>query len=106
VTIPATVKYNDATYRVSAVDAKVFYGRSKLKSVSIGKNVVDIGSSAFQRCKRLKTITVKSKVLSSVGTKALKGIHKKAVIKVPSKKKKAYQKLLKNKGQAKSVKIK
>jgi Asp-tRNA(Asn)/Glu-tRNA(Gln) amidotransferase A subunit family amidase len=106
VTIPATVKYNDATYRVSAIDAKAFYGRSKLKSVSIGKNVVDIGSSAFQRCKRLKAITVKSKVLSSVGTKALKGIHKKAVIKVPSTKKKAYQKLLKNKGQAKSVKIK
>ena len=40
------------------------------------------------------------------GAKALKGINKKAVIKVPAKKLKVYKKLFKGKGQAKTVKIK
>jgi hypothetical protein len=51
-------------------------------------------------------VTVKSKVLKSVGAKAFKGINKKAVIKVPKAKKAAYKKLLAKKGQAKTVVIK
>ena len=65
-----------------------------------------IGKNAFKNCKKLKKITVKSKVLKKVGSGALKKIHKKAVVKVPKKKLKAYKKLFKKKGQAKTVKIK
>lgn len=68
--------------------------------------LTQIGSKAFYHCKKLKSITIKSKVLKKAGANALKGIHKKAVIKVPAAKKKAYAKLLSKKGAGRSVKIK
>lgn len=128
-TIPATVKIGSVTYKVTSVAGNAFKNNKKLKtvvigsnvtsigtaafykckaltSVTIGKNVKTIGSKAFYGCSKLKKITVKSTKLTKVGSKALSGIHKKAVIKVPSKKLKAYQKLFKNKGQKKTVKIK
>lgn len=68
--------------------------------------VTQINGKAFAGCSKLKKITIKAKSLKKVGKKAFKGIHKKAVIKVPKSKWKAYKKLFKKKGQAKSVKIK
>ena len=67
-----------------------------------------IGKQAFAGCKNLKSIRIKTPYLTkkSVGTKAFKGISVKAKIKVPKKQLKAYKKLLKAKGVAKSVKIK
>ena len=50
-------------------------------------------------------ITVKGTALTKVGKNAFKGINAKAKIKVPKKKLSAYQKLMKNKGQSKTVKI-
>lgn len=67
--------------------------------------VTQINGKAFSGCSKLKKITVQAKSLKKVGKKAFKGIHKKAVIKVPKAKLKAYKKLFKGKGQAKSVKI-
>ena len=63
---------------------------------------------AFAGCKNLKSIIIRTPYLTkkSVGAKAFKGISSKAVIKVPKKQLKAYKKLLKTKGVAKSVKIK
>ena len=75
-------------------------------SVTIGKNVKTIGTSAFEKCSKLKKITVKGTTLKKVGKKAFKGIHEKAVIKVPKKKLSVYQKLMKNKGQSQTVQIK
>ncbi len=106
VKIPATVNSKNISYKVTAVANNAFKGNKKLKSVTIGKNVTSIGKNAFKGCKNLKKITVSTKVLKKVGAGCLKGIHKKAVIKVPAKKKKAYKKLFKKKGQAKTVKIK
>jgi hypothetical protein len=54
---------------------------------------------------KLKAITIQSKKLNKVGSGALKGISKKAKIKVPSAKLKNYKKLLKGKGQGSKVKI-
>ena len=67
-----------------------------------------IGESAFSGCKKLKNITIKTKKLTTkkVGSKAFKGIHKKAVIKVPKSKLKAYKTMLKKRGIGKSVKVK
>lgn len=75
VTIPATVKYKGTTYKVTSV-----------------------GSKAFYNCKKLKTVTIKSKKLKSVGKNAFKGIYKKAKVTVPKSKYKAYRKLLKKAG--------
>ncbi|MBE5928014.1 MAG: leucine-rich repeat domain-containing protein, partial [Lachnospiraceae bacterium] len=106
VVIPATVVIEGKTFKVTDVAAGAYKNCKKLKSVVIGKNVKKIAPKAFMGCKSLKKITIKSKVLKKVGKKAFKGINKKAVIKVPAKKKAAYTKLLKGKGQGKKVKIK
>lgn len=106
-TVPATVKINGYAFKVTAVGAKAFSGCKKLKSVTIGKNVATIGSKAFYRAKALKKITVKGKGLKKIGKSALKGIGKKAVIKVPKAKKKAYKKLMgKKAGFSKTMKLK
>ena len=63
----------------------------------IGKSVQLIGAKAFYGCKKLKRITVRGSALKSVKGKAFKGIHPKAVIRVPKKKRAAYRKLFKRK---------
>ena len=54
-----------------------------------------MGSRAFYQCKKLKSINIKSKKLKKVSKTAFSKIHKKAVIKVPKGKKKAYGKKIK-----------
>lgn len=110
ITIPSTVKIKvqgkSVTYKVTGVSAKAFTKCRKLKKVTIGKNIKSIGKEAFKNCKSLKKITVKSKVLKSVGKNAIKGIHKKAVIRC-GKKAKAYKKLFSSKTDfKKTMKIK
>ena len=128
VNIPKTVQINKKTYKVvqiaknalkgsdvqtvviganvTAIQDQAFAGCKKLKKVTVGANVKSIGKAAFKDCKNLKNITVKSTKLKTVKAKALKGINKKATIKVPAKKLKNYQKLFRKKGQSSSVKIK
>ena len=100
------VKLGGVTFTVTSIAPNCAKGCKKLTKVVIGTNVTTIGKSAFAGCGKLKTITINSKKLKKVGAGAFKGISKKATISVPKNKKKAYTKLLKNKGQAKSVKIK
>ncbi len=84
VTIPKTVKLESYNYKV----------------VKIEKN-------AFKNKKKLKKITIKSTYLTSVGKNAIKGIDKKATIKVPKSKLPAYKKLFKaSTGYKKTMKIK
>lgn len=129
ITIPDAVSFGGKTYQVTSIQASVFSKKTAASAV-IGKNVEIIGknafagckklkkvtikstrlkeiqSKAFSNCKALKNITIKSKVLKKAGKNCLKGIHKKAVIKVPSSKYKDYVKRLAKKGQSKTVKIK
>ena len=108
--VPASIKSADGktVFRVTGIAKNAFRKNTKLTKVLLGGNLAKIGANAFSGCKNLKTIQIVSTSLTkkSVGKNAFKGIHKKAVIKVPKKKLKAYQKFLKGKGQAKSVKIK
>ena len=131
VKIPASVRYDGVTYKVTSVADKAFrnnkkvtnitvgtnvksIGRSafekciKLKTVTIGKNVTKIGKNAFGSCKNLKTLTIKSAKLTKKGlaSGSFKGITKKTVVKVPKGKVKAYKKLLQSKGLDKKVKVK
>ena len=71
---------------VTAIQDQAFAGCKKLKKVTVGANVKSIGKAAFKDCKNLKNITVKSTKLKTVKANALKGINKKATIKVPAKK--------------------
>ena len=97
--------YKGIKFKVTSVATSAFKNNKKLTTVTIGKNVKKIGKTAFYGCKKLKTIKINSKVLKSVGKNALKGVNKNCKIKVPKAKLKAYKKLFKNKGQAKTVKI-
>ncbi len=105
VTVPATVKKDGTTYKVTEIKKNAFKNNKKLTQITIGKNVKKIGANAFSGCTNLKKITIKSTKLTSVGKNAFKNINKKATIKVPKAKLKAYKKLLKGKGQGKKVKI-
>ena len=108
--VPASIKSADGktVFRVTGIAKNAFRKNTKLAKVVLGGNLAKIGANAFAGCKNLKTIRIASTSLTkkSVGKNVFKGIHKKAVIKVPKKKLKAYRKFLKGKGQAKSVKIK
>lgn len=129
--VPAIVTIDGTTYNVTAISDNAFNGCKKLKSVTIGKYVTTIGNKAFFKCtslkkitipasvtkigkkafygcRELKSINIKTKKLKSksVGTQAFKGIQKIAVIKVPKKQKKSYQKWLRKKGLTKKMKIK
>lgn len=116
---------------VCVIGSGAFSGCKKLKSITIGKNVIEIktkafykcsaltkitipskvgkiGKQAFYGCKKLKSIVIKTSKLTTkkVGSNAFKGIYKKATVKVPKKKLKAYKKLLKKKGIPSKTKIK
>ena len=108
IAIPSVVNIKGVKYQVTSIAPKAFMNNKKLKKVVIPATIRSIGKKAFAGCKNLKKIAVKTPYLTkkSVGAKAFKGIHAKAAIKVPKKKKKAYTSLFKAKGVGKKVKIK
>lgn len=97
VTIPAVIKVNGVTYKVTSIGAKAFNGNKKLTKITVGTNIKRISNNAFYKCKSLKTVTIKSVLLTkkAANKKAFKGVNKKMVIKVPKKVKKAYVKTFK-----------
>lgn len=56
VSIPATVKISGKTYKVTGIRAKAFRKKTKIKKVTIGKNVTKIGAQAFEGCTSLTTV--------------------------------------------------
>ena len=102
--IPAKVK----GVKVTAIAPSACAKMKKLKKVTIPSGITKIGKKAFYNCSKLKSIVIKTKKLTSksVGTKAFKGINKKAVIKCPKAKKASYKKILLKKGMKKTVKFK
>lgn len=107
ITIPATIKINGKSCKVTEIAKGAFKNNKKLTKVTIGKNVKKIGASAFEGCIKLKTVSIKSSNVTSVGKNAIKNINKKATITCPSKKVKAYKKLFSSKtGYKKTMKIK
>lgn len=75
ITIPATVKVGNTTYKVTSIAANALKGNKKLTKVTIGKNVTSIGKGAFQNCTALTKITVPDKV-TSIGDLAFSGCKK------------------------------
>ena len=104
-TVPAAVKIDGVSFKVTEIFPNAFKNNKKLKQVTIGKNVTKIGANAFSGDKNLKKISIKSTKLKKAGKRAFKGIHARCKIKVPKKKLSAYKRLLKGKGQKAGVKI-
>ena len=97
INIPATIKASGITYKVTTIAKKAFKQNKKLQSVTVSANVKKIGNNAFFKCPSLKTVNLKTVLLTSktASKKAFKGANKKLVIKVPKKVKKSYKKIFK-----------
>ena len=97
INIPATIKASGITYKVTTIAKKAFTQNKKLQSVTVSANVKKIGNNAFFKCLSLKTVNLKTVLLTSktASKKAFKGANKKLVIKVPKKVKKSYKKIFK-----------
>lgn len=89
---------------VTDIGANAFVECKKLSAVKINSSYLQtIGKTAFSKDKKLKNVTIKSTKLTKIGKNAFKGIHKKAVFKLPKSKLKAYKKLIKKAGAGSKV---
>lgn len=78
VTVPATVKIGGRSYKVTTVNANAFKG-SRIRTVTIGKNVKKLCKNAFRNSKVTKVI-LKTKLLKKAKVKgSLKGSKVKTV---------------------------
>lgn len=124
ITIPNTVTILKVKYKVTQIAEKALSNYKKLQKVTIGKNVKKIGAKAFYKCTALKTVILQSTSITSIGEKVFygdkkltaltlnatnltskkvggnifSGTSKALVVKVPSKKVDAYNKILRNCG--------
>ncbi|MCR4717189.1 MAG: leucine-rich repeat protein [Lachnospiraceae bacterium] len=102
--VGATFTASNVTYVVSDFNSvSVKSVKKSLKKVTIpakvnGFSVNAIEAKAMKGCKSLKTITVKSTTIKTVGSNAFKGVKKTTTIKVPKAKLKAYKTLFKKGG--------
>ncbi|MCR5201963.1 MAG: leucine-rich repeat domain-containing protein [Lachnospiraceae bacterium] len=94
-TVPANVKIKGTSLKVTQIGAAAVKGNKKLKKVTIGKNVKNIGKNAFTNCTKLKSIIVKSTVLKKVGAKAFNKVPKSCKAQIKKKFKKKYKTLFK-----------
>ena len=81
--IPANVKLGGRSFFVTDLSEGCIRNNKKVRVIQIGKNVTQIGDEAFYGCKKLEKITIKSEKIESIGVDAFRGIHAKAVIRVP-----------------------
>ena len=100
VKIPDTVSINGTFYTVTGISASALKNNQLLRTAGVGSNVRKIGKQAFYNCKNLRTITIRTSMLTkkNVGAKAFKGTYKKIKVKVPAKQFKTYKKFFKSKG--------
>lgn len=97
ITIPATIKADGISYKVTEVGANAFKNNKKVKKIVIGANVSKIAKKAFNKCPNLKTVVIKSTKLTkkTANKKCFSKVNKKMVIKVSKKSKKIYAKIFK-----------
>ncbi|MCI9261580.1 leucine-rich repeat domain-containing protein [uncultured Adlercreutzia sp.] len=72
VTIPATVKINGKSFKVTAVASKAFYNYKKITKITVGKYVTSIGSNAFRGCTKASTLSLGASV-KTIGSNAFRG---------------------------------
>ncbi len=98
VKVPATLKRKGTTYKVVKIANRAFEGCTKLKTVTVGKYVQEIGKKAWNKCKKLRKIALKTSMLKKAEKKAFGTISKKVAVEMPAKKAAKYQKLFKRAG--------
>ena len=113
VTIPKSVKYQKKTYMVTAIGTSALKSKKKITAVTVPSSVRTIQAKAFAGCSGLKTVTLKTKKLTSKAVKgSLRGSSVKTIkVTVGTKKTnkqyvKKYRKIFTKKNCGKRVKIK
>ena len=106
VSIPANVTRKGVKYKVTAIAKKAFFKNKKVKSVTVGSNILTIGAQAFSKCTKLKKFTV-GKNVKKIGAKNFSGSKKLKTLIIKSKKlKKAGIKNALKGSKIKTVKVK
>lgn len=105
ISIPATVTIDGEIYEVNVLDDGCIRNQKKIKSLTIGQNVAQIGEEAFYGCKQLKKIKIKSEQIEYIGEDAFRGISSKAVIYVPESCLTEYRQMVRESGNT-AVKVK
>lgn len=104
VTIKKSVKILGKTYPVKEIGANAFAKKSKIQTVVINADITKIDKKAFYNSKKIKTITIKSKKLKTIGKNSFDTNSKKLNIKLSGNKKyKAKIKKLIDKSRAKKA---
>ena len=83
IVIPETVNHNNRDYTVIGIDQKAFYNKTSITSVVIPSTVASIGSSAFEGCSSLNSVTI-AEGCEVINTKAFYGCSALAKINIPS----------------------
>lgn len=127
IVIPAEIKANGLSYKVTAIadgafqnnkvlteviigdniqeiGKNAFAGCTKLKKVTFGKNVRSIGNKAFYNCKKLKKVTISAKV-TKIGTSAFKNCKNMESVKIGKSVKTIQKEAFRGCGKLKSITI-
>lgn len=116
---PKTIKVGKATYvitskakktvslvKVNSAKAKSFTIPAKIKKGKVTYKVTGIKVKAFTKCKRLKTLIIKTKLLKKTTVKKSLAGSKIKTVKVPASKIKAYKKIFAKANSGKKVIVK
>lgn len=95
IVIPSSVTIDGYTFKVTAINAKVFQKAKKLTTVTVGANVKKIGAKAFYKCTKLKKVIFKGVKAPAIGKQAFKGTAAKCKVTTPKKMVKKQRNLLK-----------
>ena len=84
VSIPATITVNGKVMNVVGINANAFKGKTKIRTVSVGKNVKTIGNNAFYGCTALTKVSGMA-AITSIGSGAFRGCTALTTITIPAK---------------------
>ena len=83
ITIPSSFTYNTTNYSVTNIGSSAFQYCHGLTSVTIPNSVTSIGNNAFQGCEVLTPVTIPNSV-TSIGDNAFNGCHGFTSITIPN----------------------
>ena len=83
IVIPATVTYNNKTYKVTSLEDYCFYDCSSLTSITLPDGITSLGKWCFRDCRSLTSITLPDG-LTSLGDECFRGCSGLTSITIPS----------------------